>query len=163
MWSVPTLQKHLLSRTFSVFDYLVHLWTWRNSLLNTVKPYGLVIVFLMFVNLRKHPWRRAFCWLWPSSPAAVGAPGGHHHRAAVAEVGRSSRSCHRDAPGWSLQPPVPHSEQSTLITHPTTVFFYSHIIISHSLVVLRFPGSSSGWWWSWQLSAQTCRRSSAAP
>lgn len=83
-----------------------------------------MIDFLMFVSLHKHPWRRTFCWLWPSSSAAVGAPGSHHHRAAVAEVGRSSRSCHRDAPGWSLQSPVSHSEHSRLIAHPTTVFCF---------------------------------------
>lgn len=36
-------------------------------------------------------------------------------------------------------------------------------ILFYYLFISRFPGSSFGWWWNWQLSAQTCRRSLAVP
>lgn len=42
--------------------------------------------------------------------APLGAAGRHHHRAAAAAAGGSARRRHRDAPGRSLQPPVPHGE-----------------------------------------------------
>lgn len=120
LWSALTWPKHWTSRTFN----LLRLRTQFSSPPSAAKLYVLSIEFLMFVNLQQHPQRRTFCWLWASSSVAVGAPGGHHHRAAVAEVGRSPRSCYRHAPGWSLQPPVPHSQRSRLITHPTSVFFF---------------------------------------
>lgn len=44
------------------------------------------------------------------SQAPVGAVGGHHHRAAVAEVGSTSRRRHGNAPGRSLQSAIFHRE-----------------------------------------------------
>lgn len=76
-----------------------------------------------------------FCWFWSSSSAAVGATWGHHHRTAVAEVSCSTWGRYRDAPGWSLQPPVSDSEHSQLFTHPSFCF------IELYLVHLLFSGS----------------------
>lgn len=159
----------LTSRNVSVFDYLrlVRLRTWLNNLLNAPSEFAVLVIWLHDVCEPSHTHTPVeenvlptltffFQLLWVLLGATIiglllqrlaarlGVVTGMH----LAEV------CNRQYPKVS---------NSRLITHPTTAFYFLHIIISHSFVVPRFPGSSSGWWWNWQSSAQTCRRSLAAP
>lgn len=69
--------------------------------------------------------------LVPSAP--LGAAGSHHHRSAAAAAGGSAWRGHRDAPGWSLQPAVPHGEIRVASAVSSLCTKYLHCLINSDL------------------------------
>lgn len=98
---------------------------WKRSI-DTFSGINALVKFVNYIH--KQVFQRIYndklwSYLWTSLTddasvlvlsAPLGAPGCHHHRPAAAAAGGTAWCRHWDAPGRSLQPPVPNGEISVL-------------------------------------------------